>query len=285
MSCITANLFAKSLIHLPSFVPANVMYETLMGSMAFGLSNDSSDVDVYGFCIPPKEEVFPHMDGEIIGFDEPKTRFVQFQQAHILDVTKDGDQRVEYDLAIYSIVRYFHLCMQCSPNVIDSLFTPDDCVLYITPVGSMVRDARRLFLHKGCWAKFKAFADAQIRKMLDSRPVGKRVQIREQFGYDVKFAYHLVRLIGQCEQILTECDLDLRRNQEHLRAIRRGEIAEQDLLSWYTEKEKLLESLSERSKLRSLPDREAIKQLLLHCLEQHYGSLKDCFPLGSSRYD
>jgi predicted nucleotidyltransferase len=285
MSCITANLFGKSLIHLPSFVPANVMYETLMGSVAFGLSDDSSDVDVYGFCIPPKEEVFPHMDGEIIGFDEPKTRFVQFQQAHIVDVTKDGDQRVEYDLAIYSIVRYFHLCMQCSPNIIDSLFTPDDCVLYITPIGSLVRNARHLFLHKGCWAKFKAFADAQIRKMRDSRPVGKRVHIRDQFGYDVKFAYHLVRLIGQCEQILSECDLDLRRNQEHLRAIRRGEIAENEILSWYTEKEKMLESLSESSKLRTLPDREAIKQLLLNCLEQHYGSLKECFPLGISRYD
>jgi uncharacterized protein len=284
MSCITARLFAKSLIHPPSFVPANVMYETLMGSVAFGLSNDSSDVDVYGFCIPPKEEVFPHMDGEIVGFDKPKTRFVQFQQSHIVDLTKEGDQRVEYDLAVYSIVRYFLLCMQCSPNVIDSLFTPDDCVLHITPIGSMVREARHLFLHKGCWEKFKAFADAQIRKMRDSHPIGKRVQIREQFGYDVKFAYHLVRLIGQCEQILTECDLDLRRNQEHLRAIRRGEISEQEILSWYNEKETQLEHLSETSKLRTLPDRKAIKQLLLDCLEQHYGSLKDCFPMGSLKH-
>jgi hypothetical protein len=30
----------------------------------------------------------------------------------------------------------------------------------------------------------------------------------------VKFAYHVVRLIGEVEQILTEGDIDLRRNRE-----------------------------------------------------------------------
>jgi hypothetical protein len=71
------------------------------------------------------------LDGEIPGFDQPKERFVQFQQAHIQDASADGDKGIEYDLTIYSIVRYVHLCMQCNPNMIDSLFTPRKCVLHI----------------------------------------------------------------------------------------------------------------------------------------------------------
>ncbi len=276
MPSITAQLAERSLIHPPSFLSSNVMYETLMGSMAYGVATDSSDRDIYGFCVPPKQEVFPHLDGEIPGFDEPKQRFSQFQQAHIKDPSAAGGKGIEYDLTIYSIVRFLHLCLQCNPNMIDSLFTPRDCVLHITAVGTMVRDARHLFLHKGCWLKFKGYAYAQMHKMRTKNPIGKRTQVREEFGYDVKFAYHLVRLIGECEQILLHGDIDLRRDREHLKAIRRGEVPEEDVLRWAADKERQLESLYHTSKLPDQADREGIRKLLLECLEHHYGSLADC---------
>lgn len=79
MSSITAQLAHRGLIRPPHFMPSNVMYETIMGSIAYGVSSDQSDRDVYGFCIPPKEGVFPHLDGEIPGFGEPKKRFEQFR--------------------------------------------------------------------------------------------------------------------------------------------------------------------------------------------------------------
>lgn len=39
--------------------------------------------------------------------------------------------------------------------MIDSLFTSQGCVVYITKIGNMIRDQRHLFLHKGCWPRFK----------------------------------------------------------------------------------------------------------------------------------
>jgi hypothetical protein len=53
-----------------------------------------------------------------------------------------------YDLTIYGIIKFFNLAMENNPNVIDSLFTPVNCVLHITRVGNLVRENRRLFLHK-----------------------------------------------------------------------------------------------------------------------------------------
>lgn len=252
------------------------MYETLMGSIAYGVSSDQSDHDIYGFCIPPKEEVFPHLNGEIPGFGEPKKRFEQFQQSHIDDPSAQGGKGIEYDLTIYSIVKYMSLCMECNPNMIDSLFTPQECVLHITQVGTMVREARHLFLHKGAWPKFKGYAYAQLHKMRGKTPIGKRIELRDEFGYDVKFAYHTVRLLGECEQILMDGTIDLRRDREHLKAIRRGELSENDIFQWASEKEKFLEGLYHSSKLPNHPDVATIRQLLLDCLEHHYGSLGAC---------
>jgi len=92
-------------------------------------------------------------------------------------------------------------------------------------------------------------------------------------GTDTKFAYHVIRLALEGEQILIEHDLDIERNSEILKSVRRGEWSEQKLRSWFDEKEKHLEELYAKSTLRHGPDEEAIKDLLMSCLEQHYGSL------------
>lgn len=276
MASVTQQLTERGLIRPPSFLPTNVMYETMMGSVAYGVSTDDSDRDVYGFCVPPKDQVFPHLAGEIQGFGTQRDRFEQLQQAHIRDESALGGKGCEYDLSIYSIVKYLSLCMECNPNMIDSLFTAQDCVLHITRVGTLVRERRKQFLHKGCWPRFKGYAYSQLHKMRSKEPTGKRKAIREEFGYDVKFAYHVVRLLDECEQILVEGDIDLRRNREHLKAIRRGEVSEKDIRQWASDKERQLEQLYVDSKLPAVPDEGRIKTLLLNCLEEHYGKLDNC---------
>jgi uncharacterized protein len=270
MASVVQRLAKKGLIHPPSFLPTNVHYETLMGSVAYGVSSDTSDCDVYGFCIPPKDVIWP--PGEIQGFGRQKKRFDQFQQHHI----EAQDERKEYDLSIYNIVRYFHLLMENNPNMIDSLWTPQTCVLHITQVGNMVRDNRSMFLHKGCWHKFRGYAYSQLHKMIGKNPTGKRVAIREEFGYDVKFAYHVFRLLDEVEQILAEGDIDLQRGREKMKAIRRGEVSEEEIREWFSLKEKELEKLYHNSPLQHAPDEKKIKNLLLQCLEHHYGSLDAC---------
>ena len=54
-------LAGRGLIRPPRWLPGNVQYETIMGSVAYGVSSDSSDLDVYGWAIPMKEDIFPHL--------------------------------------------------------------------------------------------------------------------------------------------------------------------------------------------------------------------------------
>jgi predicted nucleotidyltransferase len=264
----TQQLTRQGLVKPPKWLPNNVHYETIMGSVAYGVSSDTSDMDVYGFCIPEKDMVFPHLRGEIPGFGRQIQRFEQWEQHHVLDQDALGGKGRTYDLTVYSIVKYFQLCMENNPNMIDSLFTPQGCVLHCTKIGNQVRENRRLFLHKGAWHKFKGYAYSQVHKMNSAQaPEGKRRELVEQFGYDVKYAYHVVRLLDEVEQILTEGDIDLQRNREQLKSIRRGEWTQDEIVGHF--------QLYTSSKLPHSPDEIKIKQLLLNCLEEHYGSLSD----------
>ncbi len=266
----------RGLVKPPRWLPGNVQYETIMGSVAYGVSSDTSDVDVYGWAIPMKEDIFPHLRGEILGFGKQPKRFEQYQEHHVEDRDALAGHGRTYDLTVFGIVKFFSLAMENNPNIIDSLFTPATCVLHSTRIGNLVRENRRLFLHKGAWPRFKGYAYSQLHKLAIKQPQGRRAELVAEHGFDTKFGYHVVRLIGEVEQILVEGDIDLQRNNEQLKAIRRGEWTEERLRAWFAEKESHLERLHAESTLRAVPDEGRIKALLLEALEEHYGSLEGC---------
>ncbi|MBC8104805.1 MAG: nucleotidyltransferase domain-containing protein [Cytophagales bacterium] len=282
-SSITQRLSARKLAQTPKWLPGAVAYETIMGSVAYGVSSDTSDMDVYGFCIPPKDKIFPHLAGEIPGFGRQIPRFEVYQQHHINDSAALGGSGRQYDLTLFSIVKFFQLALENNPNILDSLFTPVSCVLHATAVGERVREQRRLFLHRGAWQKFKGYAFSQVHKMdiKTPQPGSKRAADVERFGFDAKFAYHIVRLLDEVEQILTTGDLDLQRDRERLKAIRRGEWTAEQVREFFVRKERELETAYAESRLPHSPNEAAIKQLLLECLEAHFGSLEQAVVVPS----
>lgn len=326
---ILEDLHKKDLIHPPTFLIDNTMYLCIMGSVAYGVSSDTSDMDLYGFCIPKKDYIFPHTAGYIHGFDEIP-EFNQWQQHHIMDKDALGGKGREYDFSVYNISKYFKLLTQNNPNIVDSLFVPQNCIIHSTQIGQMLRDNRKIFLHKGCYHKFRGYAYSQKNKMETKSHKGldalitfeeslevprtttfeevekeykernsvdhlkhlkdtdlkqyygdykrvlkesKRAENVKIHGFDRKFAYHLIRLLDEVEQILTLGDLDLQRAKEHMKAIRKGEVSIKEIHEYFSVKEKQIEALYESSKIPYSPDKTKIKQLLIDCLEHHYGSL------------
>lgn len=271
------DLETRKLIHPPKWLCDNTVYLTRMGSVAYGVSGDSSDLDVYGFCIPPKKLVFPHLAGEIPGFGRQIQRFESWSEHHV----HDTNTRKEYDFSVFSIVKLFDLAMANNPNVIDSLFTSRENVIHSSAISELVRENRRMFLHKGAMHKLRGYAYSQMSKIRNkansSNP--KRAADVEAHGFDTKFAYHVARLVLQAEQILMEGDLDLMRNRELLKSIRRGEWSLAELETWFSSKEKDLETVYANSSLRNEPDEDVIKRLLMTALEMHYGDLSDAVRL------
>lgn len=281
---IIYNLEKAGVITPPPFIKSNTVYLAIMGSMAYGVSSDTSDMDIYGFCFPPKTLMFPHLAGEIPGFGRQIQKFEQWQQHHVVNPSKPD---TVYDFSVYSIVKYFQLCMENNPNMIDSLFVPRNCVIHSTQISELVRENRRIFLHKGSYHKLRGYAYSQLSKIKNkvSSSNPKRAADIEKYGYSTKFAYHLVRLALESEQILTTHDLDLQRDNEVLKSIRRGEWTLERLIKWFEDKERNLEALYVSSTLQHSPDESKIKTLLMNCIEQHYGTISTAITIDNNISD
>lgn len=315
------------IINYPGHMKNNVHYETIMGSYAYEVSGDLSDTDIYGFCIPYKSLLFPYAHGNIFGFGKKPEVFNQFQQHHIFDPSN----KREYDLNIFNIVQYFQLCMECNPNMIDSLYTKNTCVLTSSQIANRVRENRDIFLSKLAWHKFKGYAFSQLTQMknratkefvdqcikfgwdvnislediindtrvestqhqyfreligkIEQNGKGKRSKRLEsikKYGFDVKFGYHVVRLLDECDQILTMGRIDLTRDKERMKAVRAGEYTMEQICELFDQQMVYLEQVHNESKLRYSPDEDAIKTLLLECLEMHFGNLNSVVSLEKS---
>lgn len=184
----------------------------------------------------------------------------------------------EYDFAVYSVVKFFHLAMENNPNVLDIICVPDNCVKHITKVGQLVRDNRRMFFHAGCFHKFRGYASAQMAKIKSgaNRSNPKRAALIEAHGYDSKFLMHVCRLALECEQILLTGELDLKRDSQFLLSVRRGDMTLEEGEKWWMSKARDLETAyTNCTAVPREPDEDAIKRLLIRALEMHYGDLSD----------
>lgn len=276
---IISQLAQQNKIHPPKWLPDNMLFAAIVGSESYGVSSGGSDTDIYGIVIPPLNMIFPHLDGEIPDFGTQKQRFSVWQEHKV-----KADNGKEYDFQVYSIVKFFQLAMENNPNILDFLFVPNRCIVHNTHMGQEIRSRRKEFLHKGAYHKYKGYAFSQMHKMRNhsnsSNP--NRKESIELHGYDVKFSYHLVRLLDECEQILMTGDLDIEQNREKLKAIRRGEWTIADLENYFKTKEASLEELYTKSTLPHKPDESKIKALLMNCIEEHYGSVSKTVNIQTS---
>jgi len=166
------------------------------------------------------------------------------------------------------------LAMENNPNVIELLFTPENCVIHSTEISKLVRKNRSIFLHKGVYHKMVGYAKSQLHKCLTKNPENgsKRQAIVDKYGFDVKFSSHIVRLTSQLEQLLTLSDMDLQDPSRIalVKQIRNGEVTFRDIQKYFEQKLKDLEQLYLTSKLPEWPDEVKIKKLLLQCIESFH---------------
>lgn len=270
MSSILEKLRKQTKLECPEFVFDNIHYECIVGSQAFGTNNpESSDLDILSVCIPPKEFLFPHLQGTIFGYDKSYRKFDQSEVPHL------KVEKKEYDLRIYNIVKFFRMAADCNPMVLESLFVPVNCVLHATKVGQLIRENRKIFLSKKIWHTLKGYAYSQLNNALNKKyENSKRKEDVEKYGFSLKAVYHTVRLLNEAEQILLTGDLDLQLNREQLKSIRRGEWTLEQIQSYFNEKEKQLEELYLTSdKIPHDIQEHKIKELLIQCLEEQYGAI------------
>lgn len=118
----------------------NIAYLTFAGSIAYGTNNANSDIDIRGFAV---ESVDSLLTGKA------------FEQVE--------DDKT--DTVIYGLRKFFRLCAENNPNVIELLGTKSEHILYMNAAGNMVRDNVEIFLSKRAYKSFTGYATAQLRRL------------------------------------------------------------------------------------------------------------------------
>jgi predicted nucleotidyltransferase len=97
-----------------------------------------------------------------------------------------------------------------------------------------------------------------------------RAQLEEKYGYDTKHAYHLVRLIRMCREVLTTGKVLVKRpDREELLTIRNGAWSYDQLIEFAETEDIALNELYLTSKvLPKQPDREMLDKLCIKLIEK-----------------
>lgn len=167
-----------------------------VGSGVHGTSiAGTDDRDEMGICVEPPEYV--------IGLQ----RFEQYIYRTATERTGDPNepsQPGDLDLTVYSLRKWLRLALAGNPTVLLPLFAPDHEIVTITGLGRELRDQTDMIVSRQAGERFAGYLRQQRQRMLDGT-VAKRVnrpELVERYGFDTKFASHMVRLGLQGVELL-----------------------------------------------------------------------------------
>src|ERR1700712_2972818 len=242
-----------------------LILRTQVGSGVHGTSiSGQDDRDEMGICLEPPEFV-TGLARVPRGIDDSghEVEFEQYQRHTVWDKPGGLANRSgagDLDVVIYSARKWCRLALGGNPTVLLALFVPDEEVVYRSEVGAeLVSNAHR-FVSRLAAERVLGYLRSQKAAMTGE--VGahtNRPELVAVHGYDTKFAMHALRLGVQGVELLTTGRITLpvpEPDRQYLRAVRRGEVEQAEVISSVEAAERELESLRSGSAIPAEPDRE-----------------------------
>lgn len=180
-----------------------------------------------------------------------------------------GNQTQDVDVCLYSLRKCARLAAKGNPSVLHFLFAKPE---FTTPLWQTFVSDPVPFLAKTHIKAFVGFAKDQLHQLLKqkSRDVN-RPGLEKEYGYDTKFAMHLIRLYGEGKELMERGCITLPRpNFEELIAIRHGKYTLQEIqdLARHLEQQALV--ASERSTLPETVDRAEVSRRVVRAYLTHW---------------
>lgn len=213
------------------------------------------DLDQMGVTIEPPEHV--------VGL----SKFEQFIFRTQPEGVRSGPG--DLDLTVYSLRKFMRLATQGNPSIIVGLFAPPEKQVIMTKLGREMLALIPAITCRNHGRRFLGYMRAQ-RERLEGVRGGKhtnRPELIETFGFDTKYAMHMVRLGVQGVEYLETGRLTLPVPEpwgDWLRALRRGDHTEKEALSACDELEdRLLDLIDGESPLQPEPNVRVINRALV----------------------
>ena len=241
----------------------------LVGSTVHGLNvNDGiEDRDEMGICIEPLEEA--------MALWAPFEQFI-YRSAE----EREGRQNArstagDLDLTIYSLRKWTRLALKGNPTIMLLLFTPDDQLVFCDALGAELRALTPSIVSRRVQGPFLGYLQAQKQRLTGERGQKRihRPELEEMYGFDTKYAMHMLRLGFQGRELLTTGRLSLPMQdpeRSFLLDVRRGKIGEEECVARAGELEQELADLAATSPLPDEPDDARVERWMLDAYRRRW---------------
>ena len=207
-----------------------VQFRCIVGSRAYGLDREGSDVDRRGFFLPPAR-----LHWGLAGIPEQL----------------ESDREECY----WEVEKFIRLALKANPNVLECMYSP--LVETCTPLARELIDIRGMFLSRHIHRTYNAYVLSQFKKM--------ERDIRNAGAPRWRHVMHLIRLLLSGVVVLKEGFVPLRveEHRERLLAIRRGEIPWDEIEAWRLRLHRELDEALLTTALPEHPDYARANEFLL----------------------
>ena len=177
-------------------------------------------------------------------------------------------EKGDIDLAVYGLRKYLHLATKGNPTILLALFAPEEFIRRHDVRGRQLQALAPYIVSKQCYWPWKGYMKQQHERLLGLRGQRNvtRPELVDRYGYDTKYAAHIVRLGLQGEEILTtgRMTLPMPKDQRDLCvSIRTGGYSLAGVSEIIIDAEKRIDAAFNKSELRLHPDRQTVEKFML----------------------
>jgi uncharacterized protein len=208
-----------------------VIYRCVIGSRAYGLEEEGSDVDRRGIYLPPAD-----LQWSLLGVPEQL-------------------ERQETQECYWELEKFLRLALRANPNVLECLYTP--LVEHASPLAEELLAMRDCFLTKQVYQSYNGYVLSQFKKLGQD--------LRNKGAIRWKHAMHLVRLLLSGIAILKDGAVPIRvaGHKDRLLAIRRGEMTWKEVDAWRKSLHREFDEAWAKTKLPDHPDYDRVNMFLV----------------------
>ena len=247
-----------------------IVLRTEVGSGVTGTALvGTDDHDEMGICLEPP--------GYVTGLYE----FEQYEYRTAWErepgVDSPRSRAGDTDLVIYGARKWARLAAKGNPTVLTPLFAPPHAVYHDSVQGTELRQHPEWFWSKESGGRFLGYSRSQRKRMTgeEGGMHGRRWELIEAHGYDIKHAAHMVRLAWQGLEWMRTGRLTLPLPgavREIILEIRRGEWTLDQCIRHTEELEGKLTEILERGTIPERANYDAINDWLMWAYDLEWNS-------------
>lgn len=240
-----------------------------VGSKVLGLNlPGTDDLDLMGICVEPPEYVVG-----LRGFEQWISRTKANGEPQP-EGSRSGPG--DTDLVVYSARKWCRLALSGNPTVLLPLFVSKEETQVLAHAGQTLRDMAPAFASRRAGRAFLGYMTQQRERLTGERG-GKhtnRPELIERYGFDSKYAYHMLRLGMQGIEYLQTGRITLpmpENERTWLLEVRQGQETLEYVLEAAAAYEAAMKGLLTTSPLPEHPDEEAVERWLLETYAEVWG--------------